>query len=114
MMATAPREAISVTLALGQSYQRTLDRRLLAAGMLRQVVQYRPHPQVWTVRDGRLQLTQRLLGESALCRTTWAIWKRLPSDLGVPPPITITAQFVDRFLVKWLEPTTIFHGYSGL
>ena len=113
-------DSVSVTLALGSGpYQRTLPSSLLAAGMLRCLLRDRNYLQ-WEVlqaaADGSLRLVRAFPVYRLAARAMWAIWRRLPEavrpDAGVPA--IVSCWLADHLLRPWIEPSSIFHGCTGV
>jgi glycosyltransferase involved in cell wall biosynthesis len=98
-------------------YQQTLVRSLNSAGMLRSLLNLSPFLDIQEPdASGALQVIKRYPMYRFLNRVVWAIWRRLPKPVRVPRegPITFTVLLADRLASRWIQPSTIFHGYAGI
>jgi len=108
--------AIKVTLEVGSApYQKTLAPSLAAAGMLRRVLNLGLCLEIQEPGcDGALEVIKRYPFVQLVNRILWGIWRRLPHSLRGQPPVVVSAWLNDWLVSKWIEPSTIFHGYTGL
>ena len=119
-IALVPDDSVSVTLALGSGpYQKTLPSSLLAAGMLRRVLRDRNYLQ-WEVlqaaADGSLKLVRAFPVYRLAARAMWATWRRLPESVrpNAAVPALASCWLADQLLRPWIEPSSIFHGCTGV
>jgi glycosyltransferase involved in cell wall biosynthesis len=111
-----PPDPISVTLAVGSApYEKTLASSLLRAGMLRRVCDLGPCVEIREPDGhGSLKTIRRFSALGFSTRAAWAIWRRLPKSAFPWPPIGLQVCLADRMLAKWIVPSTIFHGCTGV
>lgn len=107
---------VSVTLALGSdSYQQGLPAALLRAGMLRRVLSFRPEPEVADPSEaGSLQVVKQFPAFKVANRILWAGWKRLPGTGHSHLPKVASTWLADRLASRYVLPSSIFHGFSGV
>jgi starch synthase len=107
---------ISVTLALGSdSYQQRLPTALLREGMLRRVLSFRPEPEVADPNEaGSLEVVKRFPAFKTVNRLLWAGWKRIPGTGHSHLPKVASTWLADRLASKYVPPSRIFHGFSGI
>jgi glycosyltransferase involved in cell wall biosynthesis len=110
------RDSVSVTLAMGSApYQRTLARRLLSAGMLRQLIEFVPYVEILQPNSkGDLERVESFPTYTLSKRVVWGIWRRLPGKVRPRPPVTTSVWLADRLLSKRIAPSRIFHGCTSL
>jgi glycosyltransferase involved in cell wall biosynthesis len=108
---------ISVTLSIGSApYQKRLAATLLRNGMLRRVLRFGPDLEVLdpTGGDESLQLTRRFRRYKFANRLLWAGWTRLPGVGRSRLPVVATSWLADHLAAKWIPPSSIFHGWTGV
>ena len=81
---------------------------------MQQVFVHGPCPEVWNVHERAMELTKRFPSSAWINHLAWSVWRRLPRRIRTHPPDAFTAWAVDWRLVKWIEPSCIFHGPAGL
>ena len=111
-----PTDPVMVALALGAApYQKTLAKKLLSAGILRQVLEFVPYLEIQEPsRNGILERVTSFPAYTLLKRGVWGIWRRLPVSVQPRPPVTSTAWLADRLLSKKIARCRIFHGCTAL
>ena len=108
-------KTISVTLAIGSDpYQQSLPAALLREGMLRRVLSFRPEPEVADPNGaGSLTVVRRFPAFKLANRVLWAAWRRLPGTGQSHLPKVATTWLADRLALRFVPPSSIFHGVSG-
>ena len=109
-------DPLSVTVTISAApYQKTLAESLLAAGMLRQVIDLVPYLEIREPNgDGHLERVKNFPAYTLSKRIVWGVWRRLPRKLQPGPPVEPTVWLADRLLANWIVPSRIFHGCTAL
>jgi starch synthase len=64
---------------------------------------------------GDFKLTRRFSSYRIANRILWAIWRRLPVlKRRMPLPVIALSWVIDKMISRWLRPSDIFHGVSGV
>lgn len=111
-----PANPLKVTLSIGsQPFQMRVAERLQHDGMLKRVIAFPRGVEIFAPdeQDG-LQLMRRYRRFGWVNRVVWAAWRRLPgSSRAWNLPIVFSTSYADRLAARWMEPCTIFHGWTG-
>ena len=108
---------VTVTLCLGsQSFQKGLAQTLLRNGMLRRVVSFGPDLEIFDPQDSEtLRLVRKYPSYRIGNRILWGVWRRLPfSKYSQQFPVILSASIADRIASRWIPPSSIYHGWTGL
>jgi len=106
----------TVTLSIGsQPLQMLVAERLQRDGMLQRVISF---PKGVEVLDpdptAGLKLVRRYRRYTIANRLIWAAWRRIPgSGRAWNLPIAFSTAYADRLASGWIEPCSIFHGWTG-
>lgn len=107
---------LSVTLSLGsQPFQMAVAERLQRDGLLRRVLSFTAGVEIFDP-DGAegLKLVRRYRRYRLVNRLMWAAWRRLPgSSRAWNMPMVVSTAYADWLASCWVEPATIFHGWTG-
>jgi glycosyltransferase involved in cell wall biosynthesis len=109
-------EPLTVTLSIGsQAFQMRVAERLQREGMLKRVVAFPRGVEILDPDDaGGLRLVRRYRRHVWASRVAWAAWRRVPgSGRAWNWPIVFATGYADRLASRWIEPCTIFHGWTG-
>ena len=119
IVAVSP-SSISVTLAMAQGpYQKTLASSLIEAHVLGRLLRVNPDLSLEVLApdaDNSLNVTKRFPYFRLGSRLLSAIWRRLPEELRphTAVPALASSWLADWLLQKWVGPSSIFHGPSGI
>ena len=119
IVAVSP-SSISVTLAMAQApYQKTLASSLMEAHILGRLLRANPDLSLEVLApgaDNSLEVTKRFPYFRLGARLLSAIWRRLPQELRprTAVPALASSWMADWLLRKWVGPSTIFHGPTGI
>lgn len=95
-------------------YQKTLVSSLLRAGILRRVFDLGPYLGVQEPDGhGSLKKIKQFPIYTITNRVAWGIWRRLPAVVRPQALVGLTVSVSDRLLAKWINPSTIFHGFTA-
>ena len=106
----------TVTLSIGsQPFQMRVAERLQCEGMLKRVIAFPRGVEILDPADSdglRLVRWYRRYGWAN--RVVWAAWRRMPgSQRAWNLPVVFSTGYADRLAAEWIEPCTIFHGWTG-
>lgn len=106
----------TVTLSIGsQPNQMLVAERLQREGMLKRIIAFPKGVEIFdpSETDG-LKIVRRYKHYRVANRILWAAWRRLPgSSRAWNLPIVFSTCYADRLAARWIEPCTIFHGWTG-
>ncbi|HEY6988571.1 MAG TPA: glycosyltransferase family 4 protein [Bryobacteraceae bacterium] len=112
-----PHGKLTVTLIAGSAaHQKSLADFLAREDILRRAVRLSPDLDILEPNSaGDLKLIRRFASYRVVNRSLWAIWRRLPwVKRQAPSPVIALSSAVDKIISRWLPPTRIFHGVSGV
>ncbi|MBS1802008.1 MAG: glycosyltransferase family 4 protein [Acidobacteria bacterium] len=106
----------TVTLSIGsQAFQMRVAERLQREGMLKRVIAFPRGVEIFDPDDeGGQRQVRSYRRYSWADRVAWAAWRRLPgSKRAWNLPVVFSTGYADRLAAGWIEPCTIFHGWTG-
>lgn len=107
---------LTVTLCIGsQPFQMPVAERLQMDRMLRRVIAFPRGVEILDPDErGGLRLVRRYRRYGWANRLVWAAWRRLPGTRRAWNwPVVFSTSYADRLAARWIEPCTIFHGWTG-
>lgn len=107
---------LTVTLCIGsQPFQLPVAGKLQREGMLKRVIAFPRGVEIFDPDgQGGLRLIRRYRRYRWATRLVWAAWRRLPgTGRAWNWPVVFSTSYADRLAARWIEPCTIFHGWTG-
>ena len=111
-----PGKPLTVTLCIGsQPFQMPVANKLYREGMLKRVIAFPRGVEIFDPGEqGALRLVRRYRRYGWANRLVWAAWRRLPgTGRAWNWPVVFSTSYADRLAARWIEPCTIFHGWTG-